>query len=82
MSANMEKIAVIEDDPGIRTVIRLALKGAGRSFDLNGKVVYDSTGQDLPSHAARAEFEAVKSDGRARNVVSKPGDGAAFKLVF
>ena len=24
----MEKIAVIEDDPGIRTVIRLALKGA------------------------------------------------------
>ena len=29
MSATMEKIAVIEDDPGIRTVIRLALKGAG-----------------------------------------------------
>ena len=29
MSAEMEKIAVIEDDPGIRTVIRLALKGAG-----------------------------------------------------
>ena len=29
MSADMEKIAVIEDDPGIRTVIRLALKGAG-----------------------------------------------------
>ena len=25
----MEKIVVIEDDPGIRTVIRLALKGAG-----------------------------------------------------
>ena len=25
----MERIAVIEDDPGIRTVIRLALKGAG-----------------------------------------------------
>ena len=25
----MEKIAVIEDDAGIRTVIRLALKGAG-----------------------------------------------------
>ena len=38
-------------------------------IDLNGKVVYDSTGQDLPSHAARAEFEAVKSDGRARSVV-------------
>ena len=29
MSAEMEKIAVIEDDPGIRTVIRLALKGGG-----------------------------------------------------
>jgi len=27
----MEKIAIIEDDPGIRTVIRLALKGAGFS---------------------------------------------------
>ncbi len=38
-------------------------------IDLNGKVVYDSTGQDLPSHAARAEFEAVKSDGRARSIV-------------
>ena len=38
-------------------------------IDLNGKVVYDSTGQELPSHAARAEFEAVKSDGRARSVV-------------
>ena len=38
-------------------------------IDLSGKVVYDSTGQDLPSHAARAEFEAVKSDGRARSVV-------------
>ena len=38
-------------------------------IDLNGKVVYDSTGQDLPSHAARAEFEAVKSDGRVRSVV-------------
>ncbi|MBQ6136117.1 MAG: response regulator transcription factor [Kiritimatiellae bacterium] len=25
----MDKIAIIEDDPGIRTVIRLALKGAG-----------------------------------------------------
>ena len=38
-------------------------------IDMNGKVVYDSTGQALPSHAARAEFEAVKSDGRARSVV-------------
>ena len=38
-------------------------------IDLDGKVVYDSTGQELPSHAARAEFEAVKSDGRARSVV-------------
>lgn len=38
-------------------------------IDLNGKVVYDSTGQALPSHAARTEFEAVKSDGRARSVV-------------
>ena len=25
----MDKILIIEDDPGIRTVLRLALKGAG-----------------------------------------------------
>ena len=36
---------------------------------LDGKVVYDSTGQDLPNHSDRAEFEAVKADGRARSVV-------------
>ena len=27
----MDKILIIEDDPGIRTVLRLALKGAGYS---------------------------------------------------
>lgn len=25
----MDKIVIIEDDPGIRTVLRIALKGAG-----------------------------------------------------
>ena len=40
-------------------------------IDLNGKVVYDSTGQDLPNHSDRAEFEAVKADGRARSIVRK-----------
>ncbi len=29
MNLEMDKIAIIEDDPGIRTVLRLALKGAG-----------------------------------------------------
>lgn len=38
-------------------------------IDLNGKVVYDSSGQDLPSHAARSEFEAIKFTGNARSVV-------------
>ena len=38
-------------------------------IDLDGKVIYDSTGQDLPNHAAREEIEAVRSDGRARSVV-------------
>ena len=38
-------------------------------IDMDGKVVYDSTGQDLPNHAARAEFEAVRADGQARSVV-------------
>ena len=42
-------------------------------IDLNGKVVYDSTGQDLPNHSDRAEFEAVKADGRARSVVRESG---------
>ena len=40
-------------------------------IDLDGKVVYDSTGQDLPNHSDRAEFEAVRADGRARSVVRK-----------
>ncbi len=38
-------------------------------IDLDGKVVYDTAGQDLPNHSDRAEFEAVKADGRARSVV-------------
>ena len=38
-------------------------------IDLDGKVVYDSTGQDLPNHSDRTEFEAVLADGRARSVV-------------
>ena len=38
-------------------------------IDLDGKVIYDSTGHDLPNHAAREEIEAVRSDGRARSVV-------------
>lgn len=31
MTCVMDKIVIIEDDPGIRTVLRLALKGAGYS---------------------------------------------------
>lgn len=51
------------------SVERLAENVRVSLIDLNGKVVYDSTGQDLPSHSARAEFEAVKVDGRARSIV-------------
>ena len=40
-------------------------------IDMTGKVVYDTVGGDLPSHADRAEFEAVKADGKARTVVRK-----------
>ena len=43
-------------------------------IDLDGKVVYDSTGQDLPNHSDRAEFEAVKADGRARSLESRGGN--------
>lgn len=38
-------------------------------IDLEGKVVYDSTGKSLPNHSARAEFEAVLADGKARSIV-------------
>ena len=38
-------------------------------IDMNGKVVYDSTGQDLPNHSDRTEFEAVRKDGNARSVI-------------
>ncbi len=38
-------------------------------IDLDGKVVYDSTGRDLPNHSDRAEIESVKADGRALSVV-------------
>ena len=48
---------------GIAEDVRVSL------IDLDGKVAYDSTGQDLPNHSDRAEFEAVRRDGRARSVV-------------
>ena len=38
-------------------------------IDLDGKVVYDSAGSDLPNHADRAEFEAVCADGLPRSVI-------------
>ena len=52
-----------------RSVEKIAEDVRVSLIDLNGKVVYDSTGQDLPNHSDRAEFEAVKADGRARSVV-------------
>lgn len=36
---------------------------------LDGKVVYDSAGQDLPNHADRAEFESVCAGGQSRSIV-------------
>ena len=48
---------------GIAEDVRVSL------IDLDGKVVYDSTGQGLPNHSDRSEFEAVRKDGRARSVV-------------
>lgn len=52
-----------------RSVERIAEDVRVSIFDLDGKVVYDTAGQDLPNHSARAEFEAVKADGRARSIV-------------
>ena len=38
-------------------------------IDMTGKVVYDTVGTDLPSHADRAEVEAVLKDGHARTIL-------------
>ncbi len=38
-------------------------------IDMTGRVVYDTVGADLPSHADRAEVEAVLRDGHARTIL-------------
>ena len=38
-------------------------------IDMTGRVVYDTIGTDLPSHADRAEVEAVLRDGHARTIL-------------
>ena len=53
----MEKIAIIEDDPGIRTVIRLALKGAGF-----GSVCEEERGDDGFSLVVRERPSLVLLD--------------------
>ena len=52
-----------------RSVERIAEDVRVSLIDMDGKVVYDSTGQDLPNHSDRTEFEAVKADGKARSIV-------------
>ena len=52
-----------------RSVERIAEDVRVSVIDLNGKVVYDSAGNDLPNHADRAEFEAACADGPPRSVV-------------
>lgn len=54
-----------------RSVEKIAEDVRVSLIDMDGRVVYDTTGQDLPNHSARAEFEAVKADGRARSIVRK-----------
>ena len=52
-----------------RSVEKIAEDVRVSLIDLNGKVVYDSAGKDLPNHADRAEFEAVCADGLPRSVI-------------
>ena len=52
-----------------RSVEKIAEDVRVSLIDLNGKVVYDSAGNDLPNHADRTEFEAVCTDGRPRSVI-------------
>jgi len=70
----MDKIVLIEDDPGIRTVIRLALKGAGFTSICeagNGT----GLGPAIVKHIAQLH-------GGQAAVLSKPGKGATFTLVI
>ncbi len=52
-----------------RSVDKIAEDVRVSVIDLNGNVVYDSAGNDLPNHADRAEFEAVCADGLPRSVI-------------
>lgn len=52
-----------------RSVEKIAEDVRVSLIDLDGKVVYDSVGNDLPNHADRAEFEAVCADGLPRSIV-------------
>ncbi len=52
-----------------RSVEKIAEDVRVSLIDLDGKVVYDSTGKDLPNHSDRAEIESVKHDGHALSVV-------------
>lgn len=52
-----------------RSVEKIAEDVRVSLIDLDGKVVYDSTGRDLPNHSDRAEIESVKANGRALSVV-------------
>ena len=55
----MDKIVIIEDDPGIRTVLRLALKGAGFT-----DVIAEERGDTInsaPLTLTRSEFDLLKT---------------------
>ncbi len=52
-----------------RSVEKIAEDVRVSLIDLDGKVVYDSAGQDLPNHSDRAEFESVRDNGRPLSVV-------------
>ena len=69
----MDKIVLIEDDPGIRTVIRLALKGAG--FTSICETGNGTDGLAIVKHIAQLHGGQV-------TVLSKPGKGATFTLVI
>ena len=52
-----------------RSVEKIAEDVRVSLIDMDGKVVYDSAGRDLPNHADRTEFEAVRADGQPRSIV-------------
>lgn len=53
------------------SAMRLAEDVRVSLIDFNGNIIYDSTGENLPNHATRAEIQALKIDGHPKTLVRR-----------